>query len=61
MARLCDRLAHVAGIGHRELVGVLLHEVGEPMHELLALLVPHAWPRARVEGLARGRDRPICV
>ena len=61
VVRLGDRLAHVAGVGHRELVGVLLHEISEAMHELLALVESHAGPWALVEGGAGGGDGAVRV
>ena len=61
VARLGDGLAHVAGVCHGQLVRMLLHEVGEAVHELLALLVSHARPGAGLEGGLGCGDRAIGV
>jgi hypothetical protein len=53
VAGTADRAAHVVGVERRQLLDVLLHEVGEPQQEELPLGRLPLAPRP-VEGLARG-------
>ena len=50
------RLAVVDALELRELVGVLVDEIGEPPDQRLALRRQHRRPRAALERLARGGD-----
>ena len=54
-------LADVPRLEPPELLGVLLHEVGEPMDERVPLVVAHRGPRTLVERLAGGSHGPVGV
>src|ERR1035437_3328866 len=56
MSALSERLAHVPAVRAGELVGVRLHEVAQPVQQLLAGAIPHPRPGSVVEGTAGGGD-----
>jgi hypothetical protein len=47
---VADRLAHIQGLQQRQLGRVLLHQVGEPQQNFLALSAGDPGPHALVEG-----------
>src|ERR1035437_1330395 len=59
MSALSERLAHVPAVRAGELVGVRLHEVAQPVQQLLAGAIPHPRPGSVVEGTACGGDGEV--
>ncbi len=56
-----DRPAHVQRIEQSQLVVVLLDQIGQLQHHLLAVERPEAAPRTFLERAARGGDRAIDI
>jgi hypothetical protein len=59
--RLSDGFAHVARVGHCQLICVLVHEVGESVQDRLPLLESHPRPRPLIEGLASSRNGAVGI
>ena len=59
--RVADRLAAVERLERRQLVGILLDQVGQLEHEPAAIGGVHRAPGARFQGLPRRLDRPVDV
>ena len=53
---LRQRLAHVAAVRAGQLVGVRLHQVAQPVQQLLAAAVAHPGPGTVVKGPARATE-----
>ena len=58
---LQERLAHVRGVHRGQVVGALLHEVGEPVDRGGPLDAAHPRPGPLVEGAARALDRALGI
>jgi hypothetical protein len=58
---LLERLGHVRRVEAGEVVGPLLHEVGEAVDGLGPLDPPHPRPRPLVEGPPGALDRPLGI